>query len=518
MAASLTSSPASPASCYRPLVFRVARTDPAGTLMEEIFIADAGDVSALANGLEVGDVVMKYTGSIFGGIPVVAGQTIILDADCGPYKGVQMVANAFDDGGDHYAVIDALDQGDFTPATAFVGSFKVWLNNYTIFLRTLIYTDPMGSPQTVDLKAQPDTSGICVFHANNVIKDYFSHRIDTFMGPVPGGGIVQNAHGVTALFYRVHIAEVYDVPGETAEVDPFDGDHDVHVDDVEDVATFRVAVNAVHPYAGALLDWSTAGMGQFIIGGTGFSRNVLTNAPRGAVGAYTGIGLTLGTDDHFKIHMLTDVGEDYGVDYTIRVFNMDSGSAVFMEAIAVALDDPTSSVSIAIGPADLAGDLTVPGKYRLYVSDDNEAQLSEIIEITVDSKCRENERPFAWLNKLGGVDLYTFRGREISTSKTRRAGVRKPYASGTGFDYTERQYRAEPQRSAMVSTLPVSKPMRKWIVEDMTESPNVNVMVEDRACTCVALTDEVISGNSGPLYKPVTIEYRLGVDNFSQQA
>ncbi len=517
MAASLTSSPASPASCYRPLVFRVARTDPAGTLMEEIFIADAGDVSALANGLEVGDVVMKYTGSIFGGIPVVAGQTIILDADCGPYKGVQMVTNAFDDGGDHYAVIDALDQGDFTPATAFVGSFKVWLNNYTVFCRVLTYTDPMGSPQTVDLKAQPDTSGVCVFHANNVIKDYFSHRIDTFMGPVPGGGIVQNAHGVTALFYRVHIAEVYDVPGETAEVDPFDGDHDVHVDDVEDVATFRVAVNAVHPYAGALLDWATASFEDFIATGTTGDALFLTNAPR----VSTGISLTLGEDDHFRAHLLTSESYSggYGVVYSLRVFDMTSGSpSLIGSGIDVELDDPTAAFALAVGPADLSGTITVPDKYRILLSNADDHLISEYIDVSGDRKCKENERPFAWLNKLGGVDLYTFRGREISTSKTRRASVRKPYASGTGFDYTERQYRAEPQRSAMVSTLPVSKPMRKWIVEDMTESPNVNVMVEDRACTCVVLTDEVISGNSGPLYKPVTIEYRLGVDNLSQQA
>ena len=524
MAGSLVTGPDSPASCYRPLRFDLVRTDPAGTLIVEVFIADAGDVSSLGNGLEVGDVVVYYTGSVFGGIPVVAGQTIIMDADCGPYTGVQMVTNAFDDGGDHYAVIDALDQGDFTPASM-TGGFKVWLNNYSVHLRILIYTDPVGTPQTVDLKAQPGPTGHTYFHADTRIKDYFSHEIHTFMGPVPGGGVVQNAHGVTALFYRVHIAEVYDVPGETTLPDPFDGTHDIHVDDVEDLATMRVAVNAVHPYAGSLIDWSSADMGLFVVGGDGsedYERKVLSNIPSGDVvtqsGSVAGRKLTLASSDHFGIFLLTDPEVDHEVDYRLRIYDLSDGTPSIHSDVVFSLDDLTSSFCVRIGPADLGEEVEGLTKYSVWLRSNTTNFLCEPIEITVDPKCKENRRSFAWLNKLGGVDQYTFTGREISSSKTKRATVRKPYSPGNGFDWTERQYRAEPERTGMVSTAPVSRSVRKWLVQDLHESPNVNVMVEGRPCTATILTDQVVSDNTGGIHKPVTLEYRLGVDNLSQQA
>ena len=66
MAATLITEPTSPASCYRPLQFAIERDDPAVNLIDEVFIADASDVSTIGNGLEVGDVVVKYSTTING--------------------------------------------------------------------------------------------------------------------------------------------------------------------------------------------------------------------------------------------------------------------------------------------------------------------------------------------------------------------------------------------------------------------------------------------------------------------
>ena len=519
MAATVSSTPASPASCYRPLQYVVVRTDPAGTLLEEIFIADASDVSTLGSGLVVGDVVVKYTGSIFGGIPVVAGQTIILDSDCGPYEGVQMVTLQFDDSGDHYAVIDAVDAGDFTPASAFVGSFKVWLSNYTIHLKILVYTDPEGTPQEVLLKALPGANTSVTFNVDTRIRDYFNHDISAFAKAVPGATLAQDAHGVTALFYRVHIAEVYDVPGETALVDPYDGDHDILEDDTEDLATMKVAVNAIHPFAGPLIDWTDTDFSDFIVGGTDFERKFLTNAPRGTIGVQTGVKLNMATTDRFRLHMLTDAAEDHEVAYTLRVYNGDGASLTFISAIAATIaSTTTSAVSFGVGPADLSPYITLPGRYVLFVSDVSETSYSEPIEVIVDSKCKEVRRPFAWLNKLGGIDAFTFTGREFSTSKVKRAVVKKPYGTGTGFDFRQRTYRSEPERSRTVASAPVNRDVSKWLGEDLGESANVVTTENSIVCPVVVTTSDIAAHTTGPFHKPVTIDYMMGVDNMSQQA
>lgn len=503
MAAAVPIEPTSPASAYRPLRFKVSRADPSGAIIDEVFIADSADVSALGNGLNVGDVVIRHTSIYSGPIPAIAGQTIILDSDMGPYAGVQMVTNAFTDGGDNYMVIDALDQGDFTPASAFVGSFKVWLNNYTVHCRVLVYTDPAEDPQIVDLKAEPDPEGDAYFHVDIPIRDYFNHRIETFMGDVPGGGYIQDAHGVTALFYRVHIAEVYDVPGDTSIPNPFDGTHTILEDDTDDVGTFRVAVNAVHPYAGTIINWTTDGFSDFVPGSS--SKRFLTNAPR---------TITLGREDHFRLHMLTDAAAGHLVDLDIRI-GVPAGANIQN----VVLSDPTSAFSLACGPADIFGIFPTATTYTIQLRVTGELTvLSETITFNVLDKCSEGDRKFGWTGKLGGVDLFTFRGRETTTSRVKRATVRKPYGSGTGYDWTERPYRAEPERTAVTSTQPMNADHRKWLVRDFFESANTNTIEEGQVCPCTLLTNDNVSGSTGPLFKPVTVEYRLGVDNLTQQA
>lgn len=516
MAATVATTPPTPASCYRPLPYRVVRTDPAGTLIVEVFIADSSAVSALGNGVVVGDVIVAYAGSVFGTDPVVAGQAILMDPDCGSYAGRQMTLNAFTVSSMHYIVIDATPAGDFTPASG-LGSFRVLLDNHEIHLKVLVYTDPEGTPHEVLMRAKTGAGNSVSFDVGLRIRDYFNDRIDDFVKPIPGGSLAQDAHGVTALFYRVHIAEVYDVPSSGA-VDPYDGEHDLLVDDVEDLSTFKVAVNAIHPFAGETVDWTDTDLSIFVVGGDTFERKFLSDVPRATVGEYIGHKVTLAASDHFRVHMLTDSALDFEVDYTLRVYDVSGSTSSFVGAITASLPDTTTSaVSFAVGPADLSPHLTVPSKYRIYVSNEEEDALSQGLEITVDAGCKENRRKFGFLNKLGGVDLYTFTGRESSMSKTKRAVVKKPYGTGSGYDYRTRTYRAEPERTRTASTAPINAAMSRWLAEGMTESVNVVVIENDIVCPAIVLTNDVFTHTTGPWNKPITIEYALGVDNLSQQ-
>jgi hypothetical protein len=279
----------------------------------------------------------------------------------------------------------------------------------------------------------------------------------------------------------------------------------VEVDDVEDNATFKVAVNAIHPYSGTLVDWQTPNLDDFVVGSS--TSKFLTNAPR---------SLTLGSADRFRLHMLTELASEYEVAHSLRVFDMTSGSESLLLSTPIIIEI-TAGFAVAVGPADLAGLITVPAKYRVRIIDVGLNPVSENFDFTVDTKCTENRRSFAWLNKFGGVDNYTFTGREIGQSQTKRAAFMRPYA-GSGFDFRQRTYRAEPKRTITVSTAMVRRNVRQWLGDDFTES--ANVIVKDNAlwCPAILLSGEVRSYTTGPDLKPFTVEYTTGTDNLSQQA
>lgn len=523
MAATVVSFPPDPASVYRPMPLHVDRTDPSGSAIAWIKVADASDVSTYGNGLQVGQVFIQHA-TIQGSVPMQAGQTLHIYQNGGPYLGVWTCINSWGTG-TVYTIIDAPAMGDFTPSGSPTSALRVYLDNYTILTKVLIYTTPTGDPQQVVLRAQPsDAAGNAYVNVDVVLRDYFNYRIESFIKPMAGVP-VQSAHGITAIFYRLHVVEVYDSP-DVDMGDPFDGTHDIHVDDTGDIATMRVAVNAVHPYASALINWTNADMSMFTVGSGG---KVMSLAPRGSVvgpsTGMTGVKVMAAPGDWMWLTMLTDKDASWVTDCVLKGVYI-SGQDVLEEqqaALAAGINiDLSASAAFAVGfgPENLSALVGGMTAYSVWLTDSTTgAVISEVIEVSVDLKCKENRRRFAWLNKLGGIDAHTFTGREIYSTKVKRATVRKPYGPGTGYDWTERTYRAEPERTRTVSTKPLPVEYRRWLAEDMGESANVVAMENGLACPVVLLTDEAQGGSTTPVSnKPFTVEYRMGVDNLSQQA
>lgn len=493
--------------------FRLLRTNQSGGEVVSIKIADAGDVAAIGNGLQVGEVLVRHAPVGTTPVPLVEGQTVWLNDACGPYAGSwHAIRYITAHNPVFYTVIDAPNYGAVTPTTP--GIIRVWLNKHTFFLRLAVYTSPTGTPQYVDLDALPNAAGIAEFDVSNYIRDYFrTDNLNVYALGVGGSEIVQNAHGITSLFYKVRIAEAYEQP-DGSIVDPFDGTHDILVD-----TEFRVAVNARHPYE----DWNTADMGKYVVGSINHARKFLTEAPRDPFNGAGAMHLTLGASDRFRVHMLTNhqtqSGNDpWKVGYKLRIYPV-TGTTVGTLLLdkAITLTPITSSFSVAIGPADLEPYITVPDKYMVYVSDGSNVALSEQVVVTVDRKCAEGAVALAVLNPLGGVDHVTFRGRIIETARggwasytastkplgkeARRwlasllfkrgatATVRKPYSVGTGNDWQERAYRGA---------------KAVWRIAD------------DRCCNVIVANDDVVVHTTGPQYKPLTVEFRTGVDQISQ--
>lgn len=532
MASTVIAYPHGPAAVYRPMRLHVQRQDPSDSEVFSIKIADASDVSIIGptfdygQALQMGDVLVKHT-TIQGAVPAAEGRSVYFGDGCGQYTGKVAEIKGGCSSGTLYMTID-LNLGAATLGTSPpTPSLRMVLPNYTVLTKVLVYTDPAGAPQEVVLRGQPiDDAGNTYIDVGVVVRDYFSTDISRFLtAPVSPA---QSAHGITALFYRLHVVEVYDDP-EVDMSDPFDGTHDVAVDDIDDDATWRVAVNAVHPYASPVVDWSSSDLGAFVIGSASPVRKFLTTAPRadvkignavvvGSDGIIPGPRLTASPGDIMWAAMLLGVDDGYTTACQLAVVSLDTSTPTVVGTVTIGAGDPCAAIAVGIGPANLGALVSGLSKYSVILRA-GISTLSEPIEVTVDRKSREGMRPFAWMNKLGGVDAHTFTGREIYTSKVKRATVRKPYGAGQGYDWTERTYRAEPERTRTVSTAPLPVEYRRWLAEDLGESANVVTVEHGRPVPVVLLTDELQGGDTRPVgHRPLTVDYRMGVDNLSQQA
>lgn len=499
--------------------FTVQRTDPAFKAITAIYQATGSFVSVVGNGVEVGQIVIQYSGAVDGPVPAVVGQTILTNASCGPYSNdVYTITNAFTYLGNNFIVIDAPGLGEYDPAPS-GAEFRVWLDEYVWLAKLLVYTDPEGAPSVVPLGPYyPNEAGVSTIDVSGTLQRFFDIRIDRFMDG-PGSGLTANAHGLTALFYRVHIVESYNSTDGVPPLDPYNGSFDVLEDDTESNGSFRVGVNAVHPYG----DWATAGMGGYVVGGSSFQRKFLTHAPRGPVAATTGVRLTMGSGDRYCAHMLTpgtsQAGNDaWEVGYKLIVREVVNGTpGTILLDVPIALTGITSAFAVSVGPADLSPYMTLPAVYVAYIQDDGaSASMSEPILITIDDKCGESDRRFTWLNTLGGTDHYTFRGRELENTSIDVATVRKPYYGGTGYDYTERMLRVDSTQVRTISSRPVKTDIREWIAGQLFRSAHVVTKEGGRVCGVILESGQLHTASTGPDYKPVTINYRLGVDQFTQ--
>lgn len=497
--ATVTATPATPASAYRPLKYTVQGAGLASlSAISAIRPATGTDVTDIGGDLAEGDILVRHA-TIVGDLEPEVGGTVYISGNA--YAGLWVIAKVPPPGpgGLYNLVITAPDLGTVTSA----GSLGVWPDGYTVWCEVAIYTDPAGTPTKVRLRGTPELDGSVSFFVDKVLRDYFSNDISAFALPITGGGLTQDAHGITALFYKCRFVEGWTA---TPAIDPWDGTHEI-----DEKKSFRIAVNGVHPYYSDVTTWASGSLTDFLLDTGATGRKFLTLAKREAVYGGTGFKLRLRSNETFRVAMLTN-----GVKAArLRVLNADTGSTIGF----VNTPSPNGAAcAYGIGPADLAGDFTLPGKYIVQLVTPSLDQLSERIEVTVDDTCAESEVQLAWLNPLGGIDSHMFSGREIITEGASRSTVTKEYAAGTGYDFRERTYRNNPVTVYRQSSRLLSNDERGWLVPSLMRSANVvRAMSSTIAAPVVVTTGSAGAVTSKNEYRPMTVEYRLGVGNLAQQ-
>jgi hypothetical protein len=285
---------------------------------------------------------------------------------------------------------------------------------------------------------------------------------------------------------------------------------------------YRV-VNMVHPYhqefndGGIALDWQDT-LDDYIFSQQATGRKFLTWGDRNTQ--------QVGPNDPFYLAMLWDAGsQTNGTDLVVSTYQSDG---TFINSTSFDLDaTPDYAAFLNVGPDALGSAIPANAAYYLVgVRNRNDGFISETFRLNIDRNCHEVGRRMYWQNKLGGIDQYTFKGREVERTVTQRDSIVRRYIplnSTRGFN--ARMYRTTPERRFVLSSLQVNGDVLRWLVQDFFESSDVAALINTKARTphywwtpVLILSDEAMGRTSENLLQRLVIEYTLGVDNRSQYA
>lgn len=507
----LISQPLTPRSLYRPLQYTYAVTYDTPVEVTAVRLANSSDVSSYPSLVEGVSIIVVH--STYSGFD--PGQHMLL-AGCGDWSGIRQVVEVLDS---THTAINGAAFTDFSGS----GTIRVYLNNHK-FLVYLWHDTSETKPRSI-LRITPNDSGSASFSINTALKTWIEskklHEVVT--ADLTSSGHISTEF-LSSVMYRIQVLDGFDVPDENGvNVWTLNGTWD------PESGTPKCAVNGVHPYdheyatdANAKLQWSKSNMDDYELGNEAVAR-FLTYGPR------AGLRL-MAPNETGRLVVLCDDSGGFagGADYRIVLFGYDAAgiptnlgsSDVFTPAAGV------SSFAIPTGPAELTTlvepDFPLSG-YAYYAvqiaSGTVGGAVTEVVKFKYDTSCSEARRRFHWLNKLGGIDDYAFTRREVASTKVKRSTLSKPYASGTGYDYTTRMYRVDPARGFTVTSERIKPQVRRWLVEDLLESANIlTTHGGTRYSTVVPTTDGTDAHSTENVKTVLTLAFNTGVDNVSQEA
>ena len=279
------------------------------------------------------------------------------------------------------------------------------------------------------------------------------------------------------------------------------------------------AVNMVQPYhkeeaSGINVDWSTDIGTVFPMQGGQTLRRFLTWSRHQDRKA--------SDDDTFFVSFLCEPAQARQLRVFITTY-AENGTAI--TSVSTALFDAYLANTVAVGP-----DVIPPGTinaftayYTVRILDVGGNVLSEELRINMDRECGEVNRRVWWRNKLGGLDQYTFKGRETEQVGVDRDNLRRlsPDLISARFTGTwrDRTHMAKPIRRKRLSTSLIPVDSVRYLAEDCFESADHATIVRAGWWTNMVLD----AGDSAPygtanINQRIVLDYAYGMDNLSQYA
>jgi len=498
MPIAVVSQPSTWSSCYRPIQFELSS--------DRFPNATAGEVSIPLDTITedaFGRVVMR-TLVPFGTYDLGAGDTIeITSTNNNLYLGTWRVLSVTVLGGGLLdCVIDAPYVGGETGGL---------VSRLYPDLRIACAVNFPEFGRTIEVELRPDDS----FRFFAQIEDICARQFESvFEHVTPGGSL-----GLAGSGDRC-IATAYDVTFTERYTKWVDGIPEITNDteSAQNIRGFR-AVNMVQPYyrdgEGPDMDWSTDIGGVFPMGAaTGAStRPALTYASRTEQVVESG-------DDFLFAVLCHTSGEN---TWTLSATPYLDGAPITIQT-ALINQLPRYAAVFAIGPAQLPGVLSGADSYLIRITNRNGQDILEPFWLKY-KPCVQSEvsRRMWWQNKLGGIDQYTFKGRETERPTASRQSVTRlsnpiPSAPDYRGGWMERVSRVMPVRTRTLTSVFLSALESRWLTDDCFESHDHALNERAGWWTPVVMesADTVPYGTDRTAQR-FAFDYHLGVDNMSQR-
>lgn len=394
------------------------------------------------------------------------------------------------------------------------GNLELTYGNYTMFAEV---TTSNGTSTTYAIKPVFNPT-LSRWELTVDVRDFLARSFKDVKELIgTSDSLITNADGYISMGYNISVNEGWDV------VDPL-GNITFERTKGDRGQTFKgmQCVNAVQPYhqterdGSITLDWQD-GMNDYIRQGIlgEEDKRFLTYLPKDGK-------VTVRNGDAFYLAWLYDGGPkviSMGVEY------VDSQDNILGTELLHGNPDQSSigykSNILNVGPSAL----TIPAgctKYFVGLLVNAVSGPRKISETFIFSlkPCKGINKRWYYLNKLGGVDAFTFEDQETRQMSVRREVISKPTmpTTFTNHEWQTRVWRVEPQRKYTITSGYLQPVMLRRIAEDMFESPNIFTEIREGWWTnVIPLTGDVPGDSDSARPERFVVQYQLGVDNQTQR-
>lgn len=338
-------------------------------------------------------------------------------------------------------------------------------------------------------------------------------------------------------------SDLYTLDSTTLSVDSTDLSKEVHVqtaqefDRIKDDGTTELlvysftddsansfrAVNSVIPYVrmndfvidSVAYDLTT----DYVKDDTEESQKFLTNQPsKVRIGRYDNYALSY-IVGNTKINGSAPLSSA-SLDLELYVRTFDSqGNIIAVSTPTIksdTLSDLQGTYAALCGPANLDSLITsetVEYDIAVFIGSYN---LMELKRFVIDDTCYKDEYRFEWVNKLGGLDAFTFTGKYTKTSDIEKETFKRTLSDVRTIP--ERQLTTLTVMSEDIHTVNsgiVSKDERDWL-EELLESPEVYLIKSGYRLPVQVDTKFGFEKLAEDSYN-VTLEFRLAYDKQTQR-
>lgn len=516
-------------SAYRPILYRVTNSDylppsvfSASALVQTVRLATSTEVDLY--GISATDVVVEHTAATFFNNELVA-----LPLSAGPsdlsgtsrYPGTYRVTRVLSD---TLMVVAATYVGIDTAG----GSVCKVKGNYTVFA---VVSGP-DIPQPVEFSLKPvlsDVFGSVAYIFELDCRDVIARHFKDIKNLITANTTaITDAEGYISMKYNVRMYAGYDVvsPLGVVTFTRFDGPDNPGFEIFN-----QVAVNAIHPYHhterdGTVdLDWADSFDTDHVmnvsgIGGPINSKRFLTYMDRDLTKIRTGDAFYLAflwrgralPRGKLRIRYVNAAGSNISTVDIGNPGNADLGATSYIANVGLAAHTaPAGAVKFLVW----------------LINGSTDARVSEVWTFNIEA-CKGINKRWYYLNKLGGVDAFTFQGDETRQMSVRRDILSKPNMaipdvlafSGQTFtnDYQSRVWRTTPQRKYTLSSGFLLPKELRVVAEEMFESANIFTEIRDGWWTnIIPITTETAGDRDSGRAERFVIQYQLGVDNATQR-